>query len=281
LISIVQKSYICRYKNNAMQLSETVKQLIIINILFFVGCYFVPEAKPYLSMYYFESDMFQFWQPITHMFMHGNLYHILFNMFGLFVFGTSLEQFFGTKKFLFFYISCGLGAALLHQGVSYYQIHSLLEQIPSLNSIDAQTILNTNFYDGNGMYRGELLYKNAINVFERIELEDGQFEILFRAAVESQTSVVGASGALYGLLAAFAVVFPNVALMLLFIPIPIKAKYFVPGLMLVDLYLGLNGNSIFGANTGIAHFAHLGGALTGFLMVWYWRKNSFNQNRWN
>jgi len=264
-----------------MQLSETVKQLIIINILFFAGCYFVPEAQPYLSMHYFESDMFGFWQPITHMFMHGNLYHILFNMFGLFVFGTSLEQFFGTKKFLFFYISCGLGAALLHQGVSYYQIHSLLEQIPGLSSVDAQTILNTNFNDGNGMYRGELLYKNAMEVFERVKLEDGQFEILFRAAVESQTSVVGASGALYGLLAAFAVVFPNVALMLLFIPIPIKAKYFVPGLMLVDLYLGLNGSSIFGTNTGIAHFAHLGGALTGFLMVWYWRKNSFNQNRWN
>jgi len=264
-----------------MQISETVKQLIIINIIFFVGCYFAPEAKTYLSMYYFESDMFKFWQPITHMFMHGNLYHILFNMFGLFVFGTALEQFFGIKKFLFFYISCGLGAALLHQGVSYYQIHSLLEQIPNLSRTDALTVLNTNFNDGNGMYRGELLYKNAIEVFQRLELVDGQFEILFRAAVESQTSVVGASGALYGLLAAFAVVFPNVALMLLFIPIPIKAKYFVPGLMVVDLILGLNGNSFFGANTGIAHFAHLGGALTGFLMVWYWRKNSFNQNRWN
>jgi len=264
-----------------MRISETVKQLIIINIIFFVGCYFVPQARLYLSMYYFQSDMFQFWQPLTHMFMHGNLYHILFNMFGLFVFGSSLEQFFGTKKFLFFYISCGLGAALLHQGVSYYQIHSLLEQVPNLSWSEAQTILNTNFYDGNGNYRGELLYKNAIEVFEHLRLNEEQFKILFRAAIENQTPVVGASGALYGLLAAFAVAFPNVALMFLFIPIPIKAKYFVPGLMVLDLILGLNGNSFFGTNTGIAHFAHLGGAITGFLMIWYWRKNSFNQNRWN
>lgn len=266
-----------------MQITETVKQLIIINILFFIGSHFVPEAQVYLPMYYFESDMFKFWQPITHMFMHGNFMHILFNMFGLFMFGSTLEQFWGAKKFLFFYISCGLGAALIHQGVNYYEVHSLLGQISNANlsSSDIYAILNTNFNDGSGMYRGELLYKNASEIFDRVNLTSEEFGILFKAAIESQSAVVGASGALYGLLAAFAFMFPNVELMLMFIPIPIKAKYFVPGLMLIDLISGLNGNSIFGMSTGIAHFAHLGGALTGFFIMWYWKKSQFNQNRWN
>ena len=94
-------------------------------------------------------------------------------------------------------------------------------------------------------------------------------------------TVVGASGAIYGLLVAFAFMFPNAELALMFIPIPIKAKYFVPGLLLIDLYSGVTGGSIFGGSSGIAHFAHLGGALLGFLMMWYWKKNQFNNNRWN
>ena len=93
---------------------------------------------------------------------------------------------------------------------------------------------------------------------------------------------VGASGAIYGLLVAFAFMVPNAELALMFIPIPIKAKYFVPGILAIDLFLGFKGSSIFGAgSTGIAHFAHIGGALTGFLMMWYWKKNQFNNNRWN
>ena len=94
-------------------------------------------------------------------------------------------------------------------------------------------------------------------------------------------NVVGASGAIYGLLVAFAFMFPNAELALMFIPIPIKAKYFVPGLLLIDLYLGVSGGSLFGGSGGIAHFAHLGGALIGYLMMWYWKKSQFNRNRWN
>lgn len=95
------------------------------------------------------------------------------------------------------------------------------------------------------------------------------------------TPAVGASGAIYGLLVAFAFMFPNAELMMLFIPVPIKAKYFVPGIVAVDIILGLKGESLFGGGSGIAHFAHVGGALFGFLLMWYWKKNQFNNNRWN
>ncbi|MBN8567654.1 MAG: rhomboid family intramembrane serine protease, partial [Flavobacteriales bacterium] len=101
------------------------------------------------------------------------------------------------------------------------------------------------------------------------------------AAIEFQTTAVGASGALYGILVAFAFMFPNAELMLLFLPIPIKAKYFVPVLVLGDLFMGLQGGSIFGGGGGIAHFAHVGGAVTGFLMMWFWKKNQFNDRRWD
>ena len=107
-------------------MTETVKQLLIINIIFYIGSYFVATAYPLFSLYYPENDNFRFWQPLTSMFMHApmpNLMHIAFNMFALVSFGSALEHFWGAKKFIFFYISCGLGAALLHLGVSYFQIH--------------------------------------------------------------------------------------------------------------------------------------------------------------
>lgn len=205
-----------------MPITPTVKQLLIINIIFFIGTYFLGDVTyVHLGLFSFQNPLFRPWQLITHMFMHGNIMHIFFNMFALYSFGSALEHFWGGKKFLFFYISCGLGAALLQNGINY-----LMGDVDSL--------------------------------------------------------AVGASGAIYGLLTAFAFMFPNAELALMFIPIPIKAKYFVPGLLAVDLFLGLKGDSIFGGSgTGIAHFAHIGGAVVGFIMMWYWRKNSFNDRRWN
>lgn len=250
-----------------MQITETVKQLIVINIIFFIGSFFVPEAQAYLPMYFFENPLFNFWQPLTSMFMHGGLMHLLFNMFALFMFGSTLEQFWGAKKFLFFYISCGLGAALIHQGVNYLEFQSayniLLEN--GLTSSEISVLLEE------GSVRAKNASDNAIDIQNAVNTISGAYRI----------PVVGASGAIYGILVAFAFMFPNVELMMLFIPIPIKAKYFVPGILLIDLISGLNGGAIFGSSTGIAHFAHLGGALTGFLIMWYWKKNSFNQNRWN
>lgn len=249
-----------------MQITETVKQLIIINVIFFIGSYFVSEAQVYLPMYFFENPLFQFWQPLTSMFMHGGLMHILFNMFALFMFGSSLEQFWGAKKFLFFYISCGLGASLIHQGVNYLEFQSaystLLEN--GLTNIEIQTLLDHGSVQASNVSSNGAEIQNAVNAIS------GAYRI----------PVVGASGAIYGVLVAFAFMFPDVKLMMMFIPIPIKAKYFVPGILLIDLISGLNGGAIFGSSTGIAHFAHLGGALTGFLIMWYWKKNSTNDFRY-
>lgn len=248
-----------------MNLTPLVKQLLIINILFFVCSLFVPAANTIFSLYYVENAAFQPWQFLTYMFMHANVMHIFFNMFALYSFGVTLEQFWGGKKFLFFYISCGLGAAGLHLLINYFQIHDTYDLLASKGFSPAE--IKTLFEGGSIPLNG----RPAID------------QSLLNEAVDAyRIGMVGASGAIYGLLVAFAFMFPNVGLMLLFVPVPIKAKYFVPGLLLVDLILGLKGGSIFGAGgTGIAHFAHLGGALIGFLMMWYWKKNQFNKNRWN
>lgn len=269
-----------------MNITPTVKQLLIINIIFFIGSQLVPVSYDYLALFYPESDSFKGWQLLTHMFMHApfpNISHLLFNMLALYSFGSTLEHFWGGKKFLFFYISCGLGAALLHVGVNYYEIQSLLSEVSNmkLSSSEIQLILNTELstlFDGNGkMMAGEI---NTI--LEKAKCTQEQFNSLNEASAISKTTVVGASGAIYGLLVAFAFMMPNAELALLFIPVPIKAKYFVPGILAVDLFLGFKGGSVFGAgSTGIAHFAHVGGALTGFIMMWFWKKNEFNKNRWN
>lgn len=269
-----------------MRMTETVKQLLIINIIFFIGSQFVANAYPLLSLYYPESNNFRIWQPITHMFMHApmpNLMHIVFNMFALVSFGSALEHYWGSKKFIFFYISCGLGSALLYTAVNYLQIHSLLSELESLNLSSAQihTLLNADYaslFDSNK----QMVSGSIKTMLENAGCNQEQFNIIVEAASISKGTVVGASGAIYGLLTAFAFMFPNAELALMFIPVPIKAKYFVPGIIAVDLFLGFRGNSLFGAGgTGIAHFAHVGGALTGFIMMWFWKKNQFNKNRWN
>ncbi|OOG68927.1 rhomboid family intramembrane serine protease [Flavobacterium sp. A45] len=251
-----------------MNITPTVKQLLIINVLFYIGSMIVGEpAYKLLSMYFFESPDFHFWQIFTHMFMHAplpNIMHIAFNMFALYSFGSALEHFWGGRKFVFFYISCGLGAALLHTGVNYYffenGINLLVEN--GYQKVEILKILSEGKFDTKWQ---ELLTPSDFQAFMGAYLGN----------------VVGASGAIYGLLVAFAFMFPNAELALMFIPIPIKAKYFVPGLLLIDLYLGVSGGSLFGGSSGIAHFAHLGGALIGYLMMWYWKKNQFDNHRWN
>jgi membrane associated rhomboid family serine protease len=251
-----------------MNITPTVKQLLIINVLFYIGSMIVGEpAYKLLSMYFFESPDFHFWQVFTHMFMHAplpNIMHIAFNMFALYSFGSALEHFWGGKKFVFFYISCGLGAALLHTGVNYYFFEN-----------------GINLLVENGYQKVEILKTLSEGKFDtkwQELLTPSDFQAFMGAYLGN---VVGASGAIYGLLVAFAFMFPNAELALMFIPIPIKAKYFVPGLLLIDLYLGVSGGSLFGGSSGIAHFAHLGGALVGYLMMWYWKKNQFDNHRWN
>jgi len=182
--------------------------------------------------------------------MHGSPSHILFNMFGLWMFGSPLEQMWGRQKFLFFYISSGLGAAFLQMAIYYLQVKNLYDvvELNNLSLSDPQQLLN---------YMSQIDYNNAISSFNSV--------------------MVGASGAIYGTLVAFAFSFPNSKLMLLFLPFPIKAKYFVPLLILIDLFFGVSSYSV----GPIAHFAHIGGALIGLVMVLYWKKNQFNDKRWD
>jgi membrane associated rhomboid family serine protease len=252
-----------------MRMTDTVKQLLIINIIFYIGSNINGDFVYQLfSMYPPQNPNFRFWQPLTSMFMHApmpNLMHIVFNMFALVSFGSALEHFWGAKKFIFFYISCGLGAALLHVGVNYLEYQHALEALQSVNI--PQDIITAIIKEGK--YNDKVLELVPLSTIE---------ELYF----SFNTPSLGASGAIYGLLTAFAFMFPNAELALLFIPVPIKAKYFVPGIIAIDLFLGFKGNSLFGnGGTGIAHFAHIGGALCGFLMMWYWKKNSFNKNRWD
>ena len=261
-------------------MTPVVKQLLIINVLFFLGSWFVPNAENILALYYFENNNFRFWQPVTHMFMHGGIAHIAFNMFALVSFGSLLEHYWGAKRFLFFYFSCGLGAALIHTAANYYQIHSVLESVASLNlsKTDALAILNADYkqvFDENG----QMVAGNIKAILERTHCTQEQFDALSGAISNFQSAAVGASGAIYGLLIAFAFMFPDAQLSMFFIPVPIKAKYFVPMIVAFDLFSGVTGSSIGGGN--IAHFAHVGGALFGLLLMLYWRNNKFNHKRWN
>lgn len=249
------------------EITPVVKQLIIINILFFIGSQIVGEsAYKFFSEYYPENPNFNFWQPLTSMFMHAplsqSITHIVFNMYGLFLFGSPLEHYWGGKRFLFFYIVCGLGATLIHTCINYYHFHHGLSILTENGFVktDIISILQTNQMNTNwSNYLSEAEMQNFIAAFSG--------------------TVVGASGAIYGLLAAFAFMFPQVELSLMFIPFPIKAKYFVPILVGMDLFSGATGFSVFGA--GVAHFAHVGGALTGVLLMFIWRNNKFKHNRWN
>jgi len=223
---------------------DIIKHLIVINALIFVGSQFVGElAYDVLALHYPKNNLFGLWQVLTHMFMHGSISHILFNMFGLWMFGSPLTQMWGKNKFLFFYFSAGIGAAGLQLLVYHLQIQGWVDELV-LQGYPLDEIYNS-------------LQQQTQSLFH--------------------VRMVGASGALYGVLVAFAFMFPNAELMLIFLPIPIKAKYFVPLILVMDLFFGFSSYSM----GPIAHFAHVGGAITGFLIMWYWKRNQFNQNRWN
>ena len=249
-----------------MNITPVVKQLLIINIIFFIGTQFAgPASYDILAMVYVENPKFQFWQILSHMFMHGSVTHIAFNMFALYSFGSALEQTWGGQKFLFFYISCGLGSVVLHTLVNYFMFENAAANLIA-NGITRSEIIGTL---SEGQYR--VIWNEYLNPAQLQSLIDS-----------FTTPVVGASGAIYGLLVAFAFMYPNAKLSLLFLPIGIKAKYFVTGILLLDLFLGLKGGSIFGGGgTGIAHFAHIGGAIVGFIMMYIWKKNEFDNHRWN
>lgn len=242
-------------------ITETVKHLIIINgIFFFASGLLGGTFSDLMALHFYMNVSFQPWQPLTHMFMHGGIYHLFFNMLGLWMFGSPLEQMWGRQKFLFYYFSTGIGAAALQMAAYAFNFHSGVDALQAAGFSSAE-ILDT-------------LVTGKYNTAWLEVLSQSDIGSLYSSYM---SSMVGASGALYGILVAFAFTFPEIPLMLLFIPFPIKAKYFVPLLIIGDLFFGFSSVSV----GPIAHFAHVGGALTGFLMMYFWKRNQFNQNRWD
>lgn len=206
-----------------------VKNIILVNVLVYILTLLTGDFMyEKFALFYVESPMFHWWQPITHMFMHGGFFHIFFNMYTLLIFGCALERIWGPKKFLLFYFVTGLGAALLHTGVTALQADHLLGLAQAGDMAAAQK---------------------------------------YWALMATPT--VGASGAIYGVLLGYGMLFPNDVLQLLFPPVALKAKWFVLIFAAIELLTG-----VFGTRDGIAHFAHLGGMLFGLIMILYWKKRN-------
>ena len=231
------------------RLTDVVKNIIIINVIIYLGVLMTQQYSGFDVIRYFQlyspiSEKFIPVQLVTHMFMHSPnaLSHLLFNMLSLFFLGPFVEQRIGARKFLIFYLACGFGAMALHLGIDY------LEYLNAVKGIDPEVVQS--------FLRTERYPVNIITEAEATKIWGVH-----------NVPVVGASGAIYGVIIAFAMFFPNTRLMLLIPPIPIKAKYLALALIAFDLFSGISGQK-----TGIAHFAHLGGALMGFLIVTYWKK---------
>ncbi|MGK0308698.1 MAG: membrane associated rhomboid family serine protease [Urechidicola sp.] len=241
------------------RITDAVKHLIIINIVFFIITFVLKLSfSDSLALYFPENEKFGVWQYVSHMFIHGSPMHIIFNMYGLWAFGTPLEQMWGRNKFLFFYFSAGLGAGVIYTLANYYQFNSILSQLSSLglSELDIQNLLNT------GSYNSSILESIS-------ERKLSEFYATYH------TPAVGASGAVYGVLVAFGMTFPNSKLALIFFPVPIAAKYFIPVIILGDIFFGVTKYSV----GNIAHFAHIGGALIGLIIMLTWKKNQFK--RWD
>ena len=209
------------------------RNLILINILIFIATLFNENFMiGTFALFYPSSRYFRWWQIITHMFMHGGLWHIFFNMYALFIFGVVVERIIGSKKFLVFYFVCGLGAAALHMGVQYLQMQSFLSSA-SQSALESIVALKS-------------------------------------------TPTVGASGAIYGVLMGYAVLFPDSKMTLLFPPVTLSAKWMVVIFAVIELFTG-----VVGFTDGVAHFAHLGGMLIGWLIIKWWRRRGvlFEQDK--
>ena len=205
--------------NFLQQIPLVTRNILIINVVMFIATLINENFMVgTFAMFYPASPLFRWWQPLTHMFMHGGFWHILFNMYTLVMFGMVVERVLGTKKFLILYFVTGFGAVALHTGVEWLQVRGMAADSMAL-------------YD---LYR---------------------------------TPMVGASGAIYGVLVAFAMLYPEARMTLIFPPVTLDAKWMVTIFIGIELITGITGTQV-----GIAHFAHLGGALFGFLLILYWRK---------
>jgi len=261
-----------------INLPPVVKNIIIINILMLlgvsgIGTYFDLDLNKLLALHSFKSEYFMPHQLITHMFMHANISHLFFNMFAVYMFGRTLEYVWGSKRFMIYYFATGLGAVILHSMVNWIDQTSVLNTLEAFKNSPSPELLTSFLNENIGtpnpkifdfINRWGLQPDNEMYISEGINIAN----MISDSVINTPT--VGASGAVFGILLAFGMLFPNTEIMLLIPPIPIKAKYFVMGYGAIELYLGLQSSLM----DNVAHFAHLGGMLFGYLLIIYWKKNS-------
>jgi membrane associated rhomboid family serine protease len=244
-------------------LPPIVKNLLIINVLCFLAYWALGfsmniDLNEILGLHFFMGESFSPFQYVSYMFMHGGIWHLFFNMFALWMFGNALENYWGAKRFLMYYLITGLGAALLHTVVIAMDVVPLVAEIDQLieNPEGFSPSMDLKEQYGAFLYRTGAVPNTTESFY------------LFKEWVPDQPLVVGASGAVFGLLLAFGMMFPN-SLIYLYFAIPIKAKYFVMLYGGLELYQGFQSNP----GDNVAHFAHLGGMLFGFFLIKYWKKN--------
>ena len=270
------------YRSPVAQMPPVTKNLIIINCIMLLAKYVMEprgiNLTHYLALYYPQSENFHFYQLITHMFMHENIGHLFFNMFALWMFGRVLESVWGPRRFLVFYMITGIGAALFYSFVNYLEIHPLVTAVTAFTNTPSPELFSVFVEKYHGLIKNMGFDLPGIRDFATSWLDkpaSTSFEPQATAFMQQLLDVkmniptIGASGAVYGVLLGFGMLFPNTQLMLLFPPIPIKAKYMVIAYGVLELSLGL---TMPGSN--VAHFAHLGGMIFGFFLIKYWNKTT-------
>ena len=255
-------------------LTPTVRLLLFINVgIYLLQTQLGRQIELFGALYPIGSIHFQLWQFLTYMFLHGSWGHILSNMFGLISFGPLLEQRWGGERFLIFWLICGLGAGMLYSGVRYYELHQMNEARIAFQEHPTGVALADFFRD---YYPDATGYETVASALQRNPNDQGiissaneTLRTVYNESLNSPNAgMLGASGALFGLLFAFGYLFPNTELLLLFFPFPIKAKYFVTLYALYELYSGIHRTP----RDNVAHFAHLGGLLIGFIVLKFWER---------
>ena len=224
------------------------KNLLAINVLMFLALLVAEKQgvnlNSVLGLHLFASEGFQPYQLVTYMFMHASVTHLFFNMFALYMFGRTLEYMWGAKRFLVYYLVAGIGAALVQEAIGMVRYHEALD---GMSPLDVELVLSRGFdalREGKNFVNPQLAHLNVV----------------------LNSTTVGASGAIYAILLGFGMLFPEERMFVFPVPFPIKAKYFVMGYVVIELYLGVSDSA-----DGVAHFAHLGGMLFGFILIFFWR----------
>jgi membrane associated rhomboid family serine protease len=265
-----------QYQSSPFSMPPVVKNLIIINILMLVAKYTLHNSgidlDNILGLHYIGSPLFRPWQIVTHLFMHGDIWHLVFNMFALYMFGKVLEMVWGSQRFLIYFFVTGLGAAALHSYVTYLEMSALQKSVTAFTNTPSPELLSAFVKSNLGHLPSEVadfINSWSVSPNSQMNVQQGVSLVQDIYMMKINTPTIGASGAVFGVLLAFGYLFPNTELMLLFPPVPIKAKWFVIGYGAIELYLGVTQS-----NSNIAHFAHLGGMLFGFILLKYWEKNT-------